>query len=181
MRIHTPGPLVTTKISPARQLIDLVWQHNREATGHSWQRLNHSMADALRLAITAGLRFDLHDFAAIYKDMRGGYWFGEPEHSFYRLAVDFDHLSACQSFEAWKERPPFIHAGRRLAVGQQVTSWIAPGLSNQMPRAVVTSFAADGQSLTACTYKPGTSQAKIAKRYRITIEALRARERDLEK
>lgn len=171
-------------MSAARRLVSLVWKHNREATGHSWQRLNSSMAQAVSLAITAGMRFSTDDFASIHADMRGGYWFGEEER-FYGLAVEFDNLSACQSFEAWKARKPFVHCGRRVAVGSSMDAWPRPEATKDMTwPPEVTSFAADGASIIACTYKIEGERSyprKIAKRLRITLEEIRAREREIEK
>lgn len=159
--------------SGARQLVDLVWKHNREATGHSWQRLNSSMAASVRLAISAGMRFAVDDFASIYSGMRGGYWFGAGER-FYTLAVEFDNISACQSYEAWKDRKPFIHGGRRLAIDSEMDHWLSREDAHRLGRLVVTSFASDGSYLTAVTYDGG-------KVMRITLEQLRSRERELEK
>jgi len=47
-----------TNTSPALTLIQHVWDHQQEAIGHSWTRLNGSMCNAVRLAIDAG-RFNL--------------------------------------------------------------------------------------------------------------------------
>jgi len=169
--------------SSARKLIKLVWEHNREATGFSWQRLNSSMHQAVMLAINAGMQFSLNDFSEIYKEMRGHYWFGpDNAHSqgeyFYSTAVKTGNLSACQSFEQWKERPPFIFEGRRLHHGTEL-QW-----NNK--RCKVTSFAKDGQSLTACSYrlvqdKREYWQKKIEKRFTVTITELRKSEREREK
>jgi hypothetical protein len=169
--------------SAARRLIQLVWDHNREATGFSWTRLNGSMYRAVMLAIDAGMRFAVSDFAGIYEELRGHYWFGtDNDHSqgeaFYSAAVKVDNLSACQSFEAWKKRPPFICEGRRLHDGARF-EW-------KGHRVRVTSFAPDGQSLTACKYKsyvvqPGYLREKVEKRFKVTIEDLRASERAREK
>lgn len=122
------------KISPTKQpalhLIDHVWAHIQESTGHSWQRLNWAMSDALMLAIKAGMRFAPDDFVHIKEHYRPGYWMGESGGEYhYAAAVEAGNLSACVAFETWKKRPPFIIGGRRLAVGSKLHdffSWDNP-------------------------------------------------------
>ena len=89
--------------SPAYQLLHHVWRHCLAETGHSWERLNRSMRDAMQLAINAGIEFDQNDFTKRCNDFRGGYWFGETGgEGFYSLAVQTGNLSAAQAFESWK-------------------------------------------------------------------------------
>ncbi len=158
--------------SAALHLIRHVWEHNREATGFSWTRLNGSMHGAVMLAIEAGLKFNLGDFTYIAENFRVGYWGGNDGHmcgeAFYSHAVKFDHLSACQSFEAWKNRKPFNWDGQRVCIGQQFI-W-------QRERVSVTSFAADGLSFIATAYKEAKTDkrgyvigpTKVQSRYKIT-------------
>lgn len=165
-----------TKESTAMRLIRLVWDHNREGTGFSWTRLNGSMHQAVVLAISAGLKFNPGDFTEIAQTMRIGYWSGNDRHMcgerFYSEAVKYDHPTAYQSFEAWKNRKPFIWDGQRISVGHQFI-W-------QGQRVTCTSFAADGLSLiaTATTrkFRPDgyLDRAKVARRFTITDADLRA-------
>ena len=161
-----------TEQSTAHVLVAHVWNNVQEATGHSWLRLNHAMYEAVKLAIEAGLRFDVGDFATFYSEMRGGYWFGQGDGSgmgerFYGIACKYGNDSACKSFEAWKARAPFVFGGSRLAVGSDL-EW-------QDLRVTVTSFAEDGQSLTACSYKGG--ERKVERRLTITCEQIKAAEK----
>ena len=167
-------------LSPAYQLLHHVWKHSLNATGHSWERLNHSMRGAMQLAINAGLRFDQDDFAKIWKEFRGGYWFGETDgEGFYALAVQTGNLSAAQAFESWNKRQPFIaddvdpgcnysysHLTGRRKRGRLAVGFEFPWRGSQVK---VTSFAADGTHLTACAYK----ERKVAKRYSITVADIR--------
>lgn len=168
--VHRSGEPETR--SPAYKLVSHVWQHKQGGTGHSWARVNAAMSQALCLAIEAGLLFAEDDFREIYGGMRGGYWFGETSERFYSLAVKFDHESACRSFEAWKGRLPFVFGGSRLHVGAML-DW--DGEAN----ATVTSFASDGGSLVACTYKRSEDihSHQIARRMTITYDELKAAEK----
>lgn len=158
--------------SPALVLIKHVWEHNREATGHSWTRLNGSMRDAVSLAISAGLRFDRDDFTLIAATMRIGYWCGDDRgEPWYRLAIELDHPSAYQSYEAWRGRRPFIIDGTRLFVGQQLR-W-TPNAKEAEGWWTITSFADDQSSLTAVQYAEtpeggGYARTKVSRRCRIT-------------
>jgi hypothetical protein len=179
--------------SPAYKLLAMVWDHRCGATQGSWDRVNHSMRDALTLAIKAGMLFDRDDFAAFASEFHSHFWLradggdmlGE---CFYRLALVMGNQSAVLSFEAWKQRPPFIvdricspewgcdqghfhpHATGRLALGYRFV-WLDLLVT-------VTSFATDGQSITACTYKASPkgeyAPRRIARRFKITIDELRA-------
>jgi len=196
-------------ISPALQLVDLVWK-NCPYGGRSWQKYNHAMNDALRLAITACMKFDLDDFRRIADDYRFGYWGGNDRHmlgeQFYCDAVEAGNRSACAAFEHWKARKPFIYwpmfdrlveGEDRLALGS-LFPW-------DKQEAKVTSFTADGKALVACTYpteedkrtiRAAFSLAKvedpdkaprepkypdIKNRYTITHEALQKARRELRK
>lgn len=169
--------------SPALALVRHVWERNHT---DSWQRLNGSMYAAVNLAIGAGLRFDADDFAVICKEFRGGYWFGNDGvemygEGFYSRAVEVGNSSACQSFEAWRERPPFIFGGKRLHLRAEF-DW-------QGLKVKVTSFSKDSATIGACSYKrvptgSGTwkyEKEKVDRRFRISIDELRAAERDRRK
>lgn len=174
--------------SPALTLIQHVWDHQQEAIGPSWTRLNQSMSGAVRLAISAGLRFGLEDFKTIAEPMRIGYWCGaDYGERWYTDAIVRGHLSAARAYETWRGRKPFLlqtnprqPARQRLHVGSDFM-W-------QECRVQVTSFAADQSYLTAvqratrCKPEPCPkcgreewtySRRKIARRFRITHEDIR--------
>lgn len=169
----TPHVQDTTAPSAVIRLLDLVWSQANTATNHSWERLNHAMHAALRMAIGAGFTFALDDLATIAAQYRFGYWCGESPEWIYTAAVVASNRSAIQSYEAWKQRKPFVmddvrlgHVHRkreRLTVGSRFV-W-------QGYEVTVTSFSANGQSLTACSYQPrveGSYMDVIEKRFRIT-------------
>lgn len=158
--------------SPALHLVEHVWRSKMESIEHSWTRVNHAMHTAVKLAIDAGLRFDPDDFGAIYREMRGSYWFGVPSgEQFYSKAAAMNHTSACQSFEKFADRPPFLFRGNRLAIGSELT-WDGQ-------TAKVTSFSHNDalatDRLTACIYK--LSSGKVIKRLTIGVQDLRDSER----
>jgi hypothetical protein len=99
-----------------------IYRHANSGKGHSWRILNGALSDALRLCITAHLRFQLDDFHTIYRQFQGGYWFGTDGDgkgsgtSLYSIAVDCGNMSACLAFEAWRTFDPWLYMGRRLAV-----------------------------------------------------------------
>lgn len=181
------------KRSGAMQLLDIVWKKTGGATGHSWDRINHAMGKALELAIMAGMRFNRGDFAEFAKRYDSHYWIGNSGgdmtgERFYCFALTTGNPSAVLSFEQWKNRPPFIanvkdgysayghhHSKRtgRLSLGDEF-SW--KGMEVKL-----TSFAVDGQSITACAYKPKEINdegyelsVKVARRFKISIGDLRA-------
>lgn len=179
---------VKTDDSAALRFLLMMWENDGEAFGgHSWTRLNSGMFRTLALAVGHGFKFGLDDFSRLSGLFNFGYWGGADggfAERFYTLACgvgghgDATHgvnLSACRSFEAWKKREPFIlkdrdcPSGRRLAV-QSRFAW-------QGEWVTVTSFADDGASLTACTYKdsaPGKYERKVARRFRITVDHVKA-------
>ena len=160
--------------SPAYQLVDHVWKHKLGATGHSWQRINAAMHQALSLAISAGLVFHENDVIDIYANMRGTYWFnaGGAE-NFYPLAVNSQNYSACKAIEKAVGRPAFVYEGARLHVGSNI-AW-------EGRCATVTSFASDGLSLIACTYAEPTKEhpyrSKVERRLTITLDEIKAAEK----
>jgi len=181
------------KASPVRQLLSLVWSHSLKATGHSWERLNHSMYAAMQLAINAGMPFDADDFSAAMNEFRAEYWFGETGgESLYTLAVQTGNLSAAQAYEAWKGRSPFIaddvdpgwnrsfaHVTGRRQRGRLAVGFKFPW---QGQKVTVTSFSRDGTYLTACAYTKG-DRRKVTRRFQITVADIHAdrrrrRERD---
>jgi len=185
----------TTGQSPVLDLLDIVWRHSDQATSHSWSRVNTSMKGALSLAIGSGMRFGRDDFWEIAQRYRFHYWAGNTggfAEWFYCLAVVEGNLSACRAFEHYKNRKPFIVEGvspgsgptfahrsgfretGRLCVGATFT-WNGEQVT-------VTSFAEDGKSLVACSYRdPGAADRDVGpvlhKRYRIAPRDIREQRR----
>lgn len=182
-------------MSPAIQLLQQVWDHCQEATGHSWLKLNHAMADTLALAIRAGMRFDPDDFGVIARHYRPGYWL-QTEKA-YSLAVLYRNASAYHAFEAHWERKPFIvkgasihtHTGdgpcgqglARLIVGAEF-SWngervkVTSFHDGNDPYFVACSYRLEGeyQQCKECRRQIAYPESKLAKRYTITHADLRA-------
>lgn len=175
--------------SAAIQLLDLVWANCNKATAHSWERLNHSMRDALSLAIGAGFKFELGDIAHVLNNYRSGYWIGESDEWIYSLAVGVENATAYQSYEAAYKREPFLaddvcfqcHGGythgssvhrsrERLSVGAEF-AWKGEKLT-------VTSFAKDQSYVNACSYKGQKYPRKIDKRFKITRADLLAERKE---
>jgi hypothetical protein len=172
--------------SPARKLLQILWESRMDATGWSYERLNQGMRSALYLAIRMGMRFRPDDFSEIHKDFRGSYWFvTDNDHSqgegFYGEAVEVGNLSACQSFEKWKNRQPFMYEGKRLFHGA-IVEWAGHTCA-------VTSFSEDGSYLTLCAYFNRPSRhngrtyftGKIKHRFKVTLVELRAIENEKRK
>ncbi len=179
--------------SAAMNLLEHVWE---TCDRSSWERINHSMWRALKLAIGSGMEFFEDDFASFSRDFRSGYWIGENREYFYSLAVSVENASAYHAFEKWMERKPiiaddveggdssgYLHVSRmnrskmRLAVGFRFP-WKGELVT-------VTSFNGDGNAI-ACTYKESESayNRKIAKRFTISSESIIAdraerKERDI--
>ena len=191
-RVEACEPKAATPIrSAACRLVHLIRENAMEGMGRSNDRWRHIRRETLYLAVRAGLHFDLGDIEAFAYSPPS--YYSDPflvcDEDLYTLALIHDNLSAARSFEAWKKRPPFIvdhiegsaswhteghfhvHSTGRLAVGFRFR-W--EGLL-----VTVTSFAADGEALVACTHKTARggspyAAAKIERRFRITIGELRA-------
>jgi hypothetical protein len=161
--------------SSAMQLVRMVWRHNREATGHSWTKLNGSMYDAVDLAIKAGMEFALDDFITMSTTMRIGYWCGDDMgEGWYTRAIAYNHSSAYRAYEAWRKRRPFIFEGDRLHVGTQIF-WKGEHWE-------VSSFA-DNQSYATIVQReyvrpdpkyPAYEKVKIKRRAKLTHADIRA-------
>ena len=188
---------MTKNLSAPIQLLTLVWKNTNTVLAHSWRRLNSSMQDALSLAIRAGMRFESSDFEYIAENFRFGYWGGRSDgymfgERYYRSACNEPNKSACQAFEEWRDREPFIadnvNTGRywrnsktlsrsRLAIGFEFY-WNGETVT-------VTSFSIDGSYLSACSYqekpKDEYAPAKIKHRYKITVRDLQTNHQELKK
>lgn len=176
------------KISPARELLLTVWKHAGGNTPHSWERLNHSMHTAMRLAIGSGMVFEKDDWDL--DGFRAGYWVGEME-SHYRLAVVVGNASAIETYEDWIGRKPLIADDVRIGRSySDESSYTHGATSRQRERLAVgfsftysgetvevTSFTAAGEAV-CCSYKPRSeeswSRRKVLHRYTVTPESVKA-------
>ncbi len=158
--------------SAAMQFVRCAWDNRCKATAHSWRTVNSTMRAALALAITGGMSFAAGDVAEIYRSMRGCYWFGDEQ--LYSTACEEGNLQACQSFEAWQGRKPFLWEGKRLHVGRQL-------LWEGIP-VKVTSFQDDKGALIACSYKSSVvdrwREGPLDRRFTITNDELARAEKD---
>lgn len=148
--------------SPALILFRHVFRHvfrawGSDKWGHSWTRLNSSLSCAVDLAISAGLRWDLDDFGAMMNESKG-YIPGDVD-SYHATACKVGNKSAANSIDAYRGRkairPGKGWAGRveRLALKRVYVGyrWHAPELGELF----VTFIAGDGESVVACSRKPG--------------------------
>ena len=174
-------------MSEAIKLLDLVWGNANRATGFSYERLNHSMRDALRLTIGSGFAFELGDMKYIAEHYRFGYWCGSCIEWIYSLAVAVENMSVVKSFEAWKGRTPFMFDGVSIQSNNGFTH--GSRMTRQRERLVVgadcewrgysvtvTSFAQDQKSLTACSYRRmqnGGYSGQVEERFTITHDAIK--------
>jgi len=152
--------------SPVLKLFENLWGNMR---AHSWRDINGSLQKTLSLAIEARLEFEPDDFKKLSDGYKGHYWMGDGEH-YYRQAIEARLTSACQSFEKWKGRPPFIFSGKRLHVG---CSFVWDGKTVH-----VTSYGHDhrGHYLGCVTYKKpesGSYSRKVDKRLKVSLAELK--------
>ena len=158
--------------SPALKLFEML--HGDSKT-KSWRTLNEVLSTTMRLAIDAGLRFGPKDFAKIYEDYGGSYWLGEGEY-YYQKAIEIRNTSACQAFEAWKDRPAFIFNGKRMHLGSSFP-WDGRTVK-------VTSFGSDhrGHFLGCCSYRKEKVEGSeykrdvVDKRYKVSLAELKSKE-----
>jgi len=138
------------------RFVEMVWENGRDG---SWERYNHSLFDALTIAVK--MNFEIHegDFAKIADRMRVSYWLYNER--IYRTAVEAYNNKACQEIERYLDRPAFRFEKKRLFEGSQFM-WDGEYVT-------VTSIRKD--DLTACSYQSGGR--KVKRRYRLTREQLK--------
>lgn len=98
------------------QLMLLVMRESRHT---AWRHINPMLSDALKLAITAHLTFELNEFSEIVTGFKGEHWLGADRELWYTLAVKSGNKSAVCSLEHWWDRQPFLLNGERIHVGKQ--------------------------------------------------------------
>ena len=109
--------------SEALRFVRDMYRHGMCSGGHSWCKLNAALRGALSLAIESRMAFAPNDFARIFETCAGEHWMGTDHdgdgygEGFYRTACIAGNPSACQAFERWRQRPPYLWAGKRLYVG----------------------------------------------------------------
>jgi hypothetical protein len=144
-----------SKISPARKHVEHAW--NSVPRSSSDQRRTNVTYSALCDAISGGMHFGENDFAIIKKRIGLVAILGTETRQrlerLYALACGKERASAnstaVAALEKYLKREPFLWAERartpeRLYVGSELT-W-------EGVRVKVTSFSADGSSLSACQY-----------------------------
>ena len=157
--------------SPAKNIADVIWNgclDYMNMNDHSWRKLNDAMREAVSLSIRAGLTFDRDDFQTFEETYRMSHWghSGDGYEHFYCLAVESKNASACKSFEAFKQREPFMLDDQRIYVGRKFT-W-------NEEKVECTSFPSDKHYVIACSYPDSTSHPrKIKHHYRISQDDLR--------
>ena len=170
------------------KLLDLTWQNANAKTSFSYERLNHSMANAVSLAIGAGFAFAEDDIKLIRANYRSSYWIGESDEWMYCEAVAVGNMSAIKSYEKWKKREPFIaeqvdiqmrrHNAYQHGSGSRQKERLVVGATFKWQGAPVkvTSFSSDQSYINCCSYKRIKGQygysEKIDKRFKITRSEL---------
>ena len=171
------------------QLLSCVWLGRNVALGHSWERVNVSMRDALCLAISSGMRFEREDWENMAK-WRPRFW--RRTEDMYSRAVFIGNRSAAITMERSLGRKPFIvdnangRARDRVAVGSRLLWHFWKGdkcVGNEWLR--VTSICGDTliavktkhvQTKPPCNFCGCGSRrkARIVRRVRITHADIRA-------
>ena len=147
--------------SGALELLAVCWRHNQEVTGHSWQRMNGTMHQALMLAVECGMRFGKNDLAEMMDRFNAGYWCGDLEY-FYRSAVFYRNPSAWQAFEAYRGRKPFLWKPARVRSCADEKH----GQDENPPRLVVgAEFAWKGEKVTVTSFHDGEDPYLVACSY----------------
>jgi len=168
------------KFSPAIQLIDLVYTKSFAVKPHTWRVDNDCLETALSLAIRAGMEFYLDDFKYISDNFKFGYWAGNDGNMqgerYYFKAIREGNIRAAQSFEAWKNRKPFIydgisHAWKKDFERKQCRVFVNAQFVWNGEQVRATSFSKNGLYFIACSYhtkKEGEYRDKIKRQYKIT-------------
>jgi hypothetical protein len=165
--------------SPVVCLLQTVWDNALSATGHSWERLNQSMRQTLKLAVTSGFPFVAGDLKGLDK-FRPGYWMGETPEWLYSLAIEENNTSAAVAFEEWKGRCPLhaddVKVSRSGAPRQQERLHVGCYFPWKGEQVKVTSFNDDGAAV-ACSYHPPADggyeyERKVKRRHVITRESI---------
>lgn len=174
------------------QFLRLAWENSDAGVPFAWERLNHTMAAAMRVALGA-FKFEPGDYATAMKEFNGGRWC-DPEGS-YATAVANGNLSACVSIEKYIGREPIIADDVKMGhvyqanthlIGDRQKERLHVGCSIRWKGETVKVTSFSGGAAIACSYKRvGEMKAcdkcghttewpkeKILHRYTITREAV---------
>lgn len=147
------------------------------------------MSAALKLALTAGMKFRPDTFPRIVADFRAYRWIGASDEWVYSVAVRDGHPSAAVAFEAWKGRLPIIMTDVRPSsshggAGSELAACrvhVGCEFEWRGERVECTSFGKDGAA-SCCSYRPrpktGYAPRKILHRYVITRDAVLQERKD---
>lgn len=172
--------------SAAIRFLDMTWKWANSETPHSWERLNHAMHGALKLAIGAGFPFGKNDIAYIHSNYNSGFWLGDSDEWIYSDAILAGNASCFKSYELHYGREPiiaddvsfspnsaYLHGGSGRAKERLAVGFSFPWKGYKV---TVTSFNDEKKSLTACSYKKTDSgyHRKVEKRFTITRDDILA-------
>lgn len=146
----------------------------------SAREFGYGMGKALTACFHLGLRFEKNDIEVFARSLGGNEAFGAGGgEGYYTDAIEIGNDSACRSFEAFFNRPPFIYNGKRLHIGSHVrweNQWVT-----------ITSFSGHGDTavVVACSYTYTRSvylgdrrcERKIDRRFRLTLNDVREAEK----
>jgi len=171
-----PSYLHLASLSPGLALLCAVRREmGREVRG-SDTRHRQAMLGAVRLAITAGLRFDPTDL-----ERPGGLGYGYThlgewarEEHFYSEAIGAGNGSFFRAYEYWKDRKPFLLGGKRIGVsayGDGVYSHRGGDFEWEGVTVRCSSFAEDGSYLTAVSVRDSHHRFRIRREDLKAVEA----------
>lgn len=173
------------------ELLEVVWANANRATGHSFERLNHAMRNAMEMAIGAGFVFAEKDMERIASDFGWGHWCGESSEWVYSLAIQVGNMSAIREYERWKVREPFI--ATKVTTSERSGAYVHGSGTRDKERlhvgcefmwqghkVVVNSFAKDSAYVNVGAYKKVKTtngryshfSDKLERRFKITREEL---------
>jgi hypothetical protein len=149
------------KRSMVLRYLDDVWNHVTSGVPSSYERMNHTMDRAVRLAVGA-FEFEEGDWREIVLGYRSGYWLRtEP---MYAAAIINENASAVASIEKYLGRTPLIADGVRLcsyggdrnvhSAGHRQKERLHVGASFRWKGEYVTVTSMGNDSAIACSYKP---------------------------
>ena len=162
--------------SHAMQFLTLAWERNCK---RSWECINHTMHDALKVAVDGGFEFAADDVQTIYERWRASRWIGKDGLEwFLAMAVAVDNKTAIAAIDKFLDRTPIIADDVKFSSGSR-TLHNSGGTSVARGRLVVgatftfgdsrpTVTSLNGETATACTYKGDRYSGKIEKRLAIT-------------
>lgn len=89
----------------SHKLLSQVWKNGKK---DNWGRVNHSMVEALRLAIGSGLKFSAENFQEHFPRFRWERWVGASTEWIYTEAIICGNESCWKAYEDWKRRDPYF-------------------------------------------------------------------------